>query len=151
MGLEGVTWTEIALASGIFALAFLLGIIAGRAGNQTRLKARRLAEELEREREQHAAYQDAVAKHFGQTSELFRDLTHQYTSLYAHLAEGSRELCADRAPALGWGFPDTSLQLDGGPAGAVSDEPDADAPDADAPPEAEESTAAKPTGDEPLA
>ena len=50
-----------------------------------------------------------MEKHFERTSELFRDLTEQYTALYAHLAEGARELCAEGGPALGRGLNDPLL------------------------------------------
>jgi uncharacterized membrane-anchored protein YhcB (DUF1043 family) len=103
-------WWQIAIGGGLFVGGLLLGLVLSYAGDRTRARVRKLENELSEEREQRAAYQDAVGKHFGQTSDLFRDLTHQYTSLYAHLAEGARELCADRIPALGEGFGMPGLQ-----------------------------------------
>ena len=50
-----------------------------------------------------------MGKHFSGTSDLFRDLTHQYTTLYAHLAEGARELCPDQVPSLGHGMGEPPL------------------------------------------
>jgi hypothetical protein len=94
----------IAIGAGLFLLGLALGVIVARASDAARRRARELEEQLRQSREQQAAYEDSVAKHFSRTADLVRDLTHQYASLYAHLAEGSRELCADRLPALGRGF-----------------------------------------------
>lgn len=119
---------ELAIGAGLFVAGIALGALASGAG---RARARLLAleRELASEREQRAAYEDAVAKHFGRTSDLFRDLTRQYTSLYAHLAEGARDLCAERLP-LGRGFEATPLQAGAGPADGASDAP-AEAPPPD--------------------
>jgi hypothetical protein len=104
MDLELGSGAQIAIGGGLFVAGLLLGVVLARVGNRTRARLRALEEELREEREEASAYKESVAKHFDQTSDLFRDLTHQYTSLYAHLAEGARDLCAERMPALGRGF-----------------------------------------------
>jgi uncharacterized membrane-anchored protein YhcB (DUF1043 family) len=61
-----------------------------------------------------------VSEHFGDTSRLLRDLTLQYRSVYEHLSEGARALCAEGSLTLE-GLPESpllpgaeSLELDEG-------------------------------------
>lgn len=104
---------------GMFLIGLGTGVFLRRGGVRTaRAEAERLGVDLDLARaqlvdagEKLAAAQRqlesqraAVAKHFDRTSDLFRDLTHQYTALYAHLAEGARELCPDQRIPLGGGF-----------------------------------------------
>ncbi len=111
MGLENADLMQIVLGLALFVLGVVVGLLAARGGEGARAQARRLEEELAEVRERLAGYEDQVAKHFAQTSELFRDLTRQYTAVWDHLAEGSRELCAERVPALGRGFADVPRLL----------------------------------------
>ncbi len=97
LGVWGVVGGIALLAGGL-----VLGLIVGGTALVSS-RVRRLEQELREERERSAAYRDGVAKHFEATSDLFRDLTRQYGSLYAHLAEGARELCPERVPELGRG------------------------------------------------
>ena len=93
----------MSLLSAVGAVLFAAGAAAGWWRCRDREAAARahwLERELEDEQLRHQAYQQEVEKHFGQTSDLFRDLTHQYTTLYAHLADGARELCSNQLPAL---------------------------------------------------
>ncbi|MFQ5698806.1 MAG: ZapG family protein [Myxococcota bacterium] len=94
------------LGSGVLLVGVGLGI--GRLGSRRDRRVRRRLEELEatlvEEREERIRYESEVAKHFGQTSQLFGDLTRQYSALYAHLAEGSRALCRERLASLEAGF-----------------------------------------------
>ncbi len=120
---------ELAIGAGLLVAGIALGALASGAG-RVRERLRALERELALERERHAVYQDEVAKHFGRTSDLFRDLTRQYTSLYAHLAEGARDLCADRLPALGRGFGATPLQAGSQPADPVAETEAGEAPEA---------------------
>ncbi len=92
------------IVGALFVAGVLLGIFATRAGRQARARIRELEDQIDRVQEEYTAYRSGVAKHFDQTSDLFRELTHQYTSLYAHLAEGARDLCGDLLPAGGRGF-----------------------------------------------
>ncbi len=112
MGLEPGIW-EIAVGGTLFIAGFLLAFFTVGADRRTRARVRALETDLLQERERRASYEDAVAKHFDRTSDLFREMTHQYSSLYAHLAEGARELCAERLPALGTGFGAGVLQAGG--------------------------------------
>ena len=111
MGLENADLMQIVLGMALFVLGVVVGLLAARGGEGARAQARRLEEELAEARERLAGYEDQVAKHFAQTSELFGDLTRQYTAVWDHLAEGSRELCAERVPALGRGFADVPRLL----------------------------------------
>jgi hypothetical protein len=95
---------EVALGIGLLALGILIGRWIRHRSSPLRARIEELDQLLSEERERRTAYEAAVGKHFEQTSDLFRDLTQQYTVLYAHLAEGSRELCGDRPVALGRGF-----------------------------------------------
>jgi len=111
VGLENADLMQIVLGLALFVLGVVVGLLAARGGEGARAQARRLEEELAEARERLAGYEDQVAKHFAQTSELFEDLTRQYTAVWDHLAEGSRELCAERVPALGRGFADVPRLL----------------------------------------
>ena len=107
----------IRLLVGVGVIALLVGAplgywVASRRGSgAARIQARE--EALEAERELGQAYRASVSKHFDGTSDLFRDLTRQYATLYAHLAEGARDLSED-VPELGRGYADPSLQIGGG-------------------------------------
>jgi uncharacterized membrane-anchored protein YhcB (DUF1043 family) len=102
-------WAEIAVACGIFAAGIVVGLFASRFGRGVRGRVRRLENELSEEREASRRYGQTVAEHFERTSDLFRELTHRYTALYTHLAEGARNLCADRAPRIGSAFEHAGL------------------------------------------
>ncbi|HEV7733301.1 MAG TPA: DUF1043 family protein [Candidatus Binatia bacterium] len=96
-----LTVVEIVFAVALLAAGIATGILIARRGESGRRRA--LEDELAHERAERTRYQEAVAQHFGKTSDLFRDLTSQYSALYTHLAEGARDLCAD-LPSLGQGF-----------------------------------------------
>jgi uncharacterized membrane-anchored protein YhcB (DUF1043 family) len=98
----------VVVGSALFAGGLVLGLVLNGSPLASG-RLRRLEQELREERERSAGYRESVAKHFGATSDLFRDLTRQYTGLYAHLAEGARELCPDRIPELGHGFSEADL------------------------------------------
>lgn len=102
-------WAEIAVGCGIFAAGILVGLFASRFGRGVRGRIHRLEKELSQEREASRHYSQTVAEHFERTSDLFRELTHKYTALYTHLAEGARNLCADRAPTIGDAFEHAGL------------------------------------------
>ncbi len=102
-----LTAVEIVFGIAMTVAGTATGILIARRGESSRRRA--LEEELAHERAEKARYQDAVAQHFGKTSDLFRELTTQYSALYTHLAEGARDLCADRLPTLGQGFSDPAL------------------------------------------
>ncbi len=96
----------MSLLSAVGAVLFAAGAAAGWwlcRDREARGRAEWLERELEDEQLRHQAYQQEVEKHFAQTSDLFRGLTQQYTTLYGHLAEGARELCSEHIPALASG------------------------------------------------
>ena len=102
---------QLGIAVALLGGGVAAGLALGRAGSRARAQIRELELQLRETQEEQAAYRDQVAKHFAGTSDLFRDLTHQYTTLYAHLAEGARDLCPDRVPELGRGLGEPSLVL----------------------------------------
>jgi uncharacterized membrane-anchored protein YhcB (DUF1043 family) len=100
---------QIAVGGGLVAAGFVIGLIASRFGGSPKARARRLEQELRAEQTRGKEYQDAVARHFGDTAERFRTLTEQYTALYSHLARGAQDLCSDRLTALGHEFDKLAL------------------------------------------
>ncbi len=104
MGTPGI---EIVVGIGIFAAGLVAGILLGSA----RAGSAALESELREEREKSLAYRDAVAKHFGSSGDMFRDMTPQYATIYAHMAEGARDLSADREPRIGQAISDPALRL----------------------------------------
>ncbi len=104
----------------IAVASLLVGLGAGYALRRPDRSLSARAEELETQlaeargateeaRRAQDAYRGQVEKHFEKTSDLFRDLTEQYTTLYGRLAEGARELCPEGGPALGRGLNDPLL------------------------------------------
>jgi uncharacterized membrane-anchored protein YhcB (DUF1043 family) len=91
------------LAAGLvtFAAGLAAGAFLSRADRATKRRVGELEAEFEQMGTRLEAERESVAKHFDRTGELFRDLTRDYTALYAHLAEGARDLCPER---IGSGF-----------------------------------------------
>ena len=117
MDLEAMGALEAGAALLITALLFGGGLGCGlwlrrSIDREQRTRLARLEGELAEATSALVGYRDEVEKHFGQTSELFRDLTRQHTALYAHLAEGARELCGGRVPELGRGLAGPLLAAD---------------------------------------
>jgi uncharacterized membrane-anchored protein YhcB (DUF1043 family) len=94
----------LAFGVGLALGAVAVGLLQRRSGGAARERAQQLAIELDKTREKLETQRAEVAKHFEETSGLFRDLTEQYTRLYAHLSEGAREFCPEEVPALGRGL-----------------------------------------------
>ncbi len=94
----------LAFSVGLALGAVTLGLLRRRSGGAAREREEQLGIELDEAREELEAQRAEVAKHFEETSDLFRDLTEQYTRLYAHLSEGAREFCPEEVTALGRGF-----------------------------------------------
>lgn len=90
---------EIAIGVALLVAGLLIGLFIGRSRSDAGTRIRDLEREVERLRQEGASYREAVAKHFGDASDKFRDLTKQYTHLYKHLAEGARDLGGD-VPAI---------------------------------------------------
>jgi uncharacterized membrane-anchored protein YhcB (DUF1043 family) len=126
-----------AVAVGL-ALGFLCGRHTGRSAERIReLEAH--VERLEKERERALAelaaaqemlrlkqeeldaYRGRVADHFSGTSELLRDLTHRYRSVYAHLTAGASELCPEGFVGLEEGLESGALSSGEGAAEAQDD------------------------------
>ena len=114
----------LAFGAGLVLGAVTVGLLQRRTGGAARERAEQLGIELDEASEEIEAQRVEVAKHFEETSDLFRDLTEQYTRLYAHLAEGAREFCPEEVPALGRG-------LDGPLLGSSGDSEPAEEPPAD--------------------
>lgn len=93
----------IPLAIAALALigAFWLGLAFGRRRSRHDVeRARDLEDRLQLAEDEMQRYRGEVAEHFGQTSQLLRDLTLQYRNVYEHLAEGARTLCPEAAAQL---------------------------------------------------
>jgi len=95
---------EILIGVGLFGLGVGLGLWLRRGDRAAHQRVEELELELLRARGRLEEHRDQVVKHFEQTSDLFRDLTEDYTALYAHLAQGARDLCPDQVPGIGRGF-----------------------------------------------
>lgn len=104
MDLQLDLWTRITLGAGLVVAGFVIGLIASRFGGTPKARIRTLEKQLREERERGTEYREAVAKHFGDTADKFRDLTKQHTALYTQLAQGARDLCSDRLAELQHGF-----------------------------------------------
>ncbi|MGE4605191.1 MAG: DUF1043 family protein [Myxococcota bacterium] len=72
-------------------------------------EAERLRNELEADRQQHDEYRLDVVDHFSGTSDLLRDLTVQYRSVYEHLTRGASTLCPEGFIGLTEGLPPPQL------------------------------------------
>jgi uncharacterized membrane-anchored protein YhcB (DUF1043 family) len=96
------------------AVALAVGVLIGRLTGNNRQEVRELKstlesaskerelaqasveaakDEIKRTREQLDGYRGEVVEHFTGTSQLLRDLTHQYREVYDHLATGASSLC----------------------------------------------------------
>ena len=119
-------------------LGFLSGRYTGRSAERIRVleaHVERLEKERERaltelaaarellrlKQEELDVYRGRVADHFAGTSELLRDLTHRYRSVYAHLTAGASELCPEGFVGLEEGLEPGALSSGEGAAGAEDD------------------------------
>lgn len=103
-----------ALTAGILIGALVVHLLHRRSSGVNRDRAEQLALEVEETRMEIESNRDDVSRHFEQTSELFRDLTQQYSRLYSHLAEGAREFSSGSISELGRGFENPLLGEEGG-------------------------------------
>ncbi|NNF17056.1 MAG: DUF1043 family protein [Gammaproteobacteria bacterium] len=79
----------------VAALAAIAGFFIG-IGVMMMLDRRKAGgKSVDQLREEFDDYREKVASHFGETSELFRDMTEKYRDVYNHLAAGSQSLCED--------------------------------------------------------
>jgi uncharacterized membrane-anchored protein YhcB (DUF1043 family) len=90
-------WTLLIAAT---LIAFGLGFLAARLSSGAARRSRELDEELQRSRNELAAYRAQVSSHFSRTAKLVNELTANYRTVYQHLAEGSRSLCNGDGPRL---------------------------------------------------
>ena len=84
--------------------ALLASVLVRRAESSARERLAQLTLEHAKLRSELESRNAEIATHFGRTSDLFRELTERYTRLYAHLAEGARQFCADDVPAIARGL-----------------------------------------------
>ena len=102
----------VAAGFAVAAAAFFVGRVTGGGAKRRReleeqlanaheelsrltAKAEDLLEQLRIAREEHEAYRLNVVEHFSGTSDLLRDLTVQYRSVYEHLTKGASTLCPE--------------------------------------------------------
>lgn len=91
----------LAVAALVLLGAFWIGIAIGRSRSRDAVERAREAEDrLQLAEDEMNRYRHEVSEHFGQTSQLLRDLTLQYRSVYEHLAEGARTLCPEAGVLL---------------------------------------------------
>lgn len=78
---------------------------------QTRLgsEVEALRQQLDAARDEYDAYRLDVVDHFSGTSDLLRDLTVQYRSVYEHLTKGASTLCPEGFVGLTEGLPKPEL------------------------------------------
>jgi uncharacterized membrane-anchored protein YhcB (DUF1043 family) len=94
------SWDGLFGGLALVAVGLVLGLIGAGGETRERKRVRELEDELRRMRDQQERYRASVAQHFGRTSDIFRNLTGDYRSLYSHLADGARTLAPDDIPAL---------------------------------------------------
>ena len=112
----------VAAGIAVAVAAFLVGRLTGGGANRRRELEEQLAdaqeeasrvaaemedlvEQLAAARDEHAAYRLNVLEHFSGTSDLLRDLTVQYRSVYEHLTKGASTLCPEGFVGLTEGLP----------------------------------------------
>jgi uncharacterized membrane-anchored protein YhcB (DUF1043 family) len=112
----------VAAGIALAAAAFFVGRSTGAGANRRRELEEQLAdaqeelaraaadaedllEQLGKARDEHSAYRLNVMEHFSGTSDLLRDLTVQYRSVYEHLTKGASTLCPEGFVALTQGLP----------------------------------------------
>lgn len=78
---------------------------ARREQSRAEAEAERLRNELDTARAEHDDYRLSVVDHFSGTSDLLRDLTVQYRSVYEHLTKGASTLCPEGFVGLTEGLP----------------------------------------------
>jgi uncharacterized membrane-anchored protein YhcB (DUF1043 family) len=135
-----LVWYLIAAGSVLAVAAFLLGRTTGGGvarrrqlelqlahSNEERSRieseAAVLREQLKAAHDEHDQYRMNVVDHFSGTSDLLRELTVQYRSVYEHLTKGASKLCPEGfvglteglpTPQLAGPAPDLELEADGG-------------------------------------
>ena len=112
----------VAAGLALAAAAFFVGRVTGGGASRRReleeqlanahedlsrlaAEAEDLREQLRVAREEHEAYRLNVVDHFSGTSDLLRDLTVQYRSVYEHLTKGASTLCPEGFVGLTEGLP----------------------------------------------
>jgi uncharacterized membrane-anchored protein YhcB (DUF1043 family) len=118
--LWSVPWVA-ALAAAVVALG--IGVWLGRRSSRDlREQCRDLEGRLQIAEEDMTRYRGQVSEHFAETSQLLRDLTLQYRTVYEHLAEGARVLCPDGATLLAPSLAEAALPEAASDAPAPADE-----------------------------
>ncbi len=82
---------------------------AHREQARSEAEAERLRNELDAGRQAYDEYRLNVVDHFSGTSDLLRDLTGQYRSVYEHLTKGASTLCPEGFVGLTEGLPPPQL------------------------------------------
>jgi uncharacterized membrane-anchored protein YhcB (DUF1043 family) len=131
--MNGIEVWQVGIGVALFLAGLGAGLVLRRGDAATKRRLQQLEDELAEARRLADAQQASVEKHFEKTSDLFRDLTENYTALYSHLADGARTLCPEGGPALGRGLNNPLLEVEAGlateapaapePAAATDDEP----------------------------
>jgi uncharacterized membrane-anchored protein YhcB (DUF1043 family) len=112
--MNGIELWQVGIGVALFLAGLGAGFALRRGDASTRQRIVQLEVELSESKRLAEAQQASVEKHFEKTSDLFRDLTENYTALYSHLADGARTLCPEGGPALGRGLNNPLLEVEAG-------------------------------------
>ena len=119
-----LSWGLAAVAAILTAAAFFVGrwmsgerarkleselTVARGELEQARLEVESLRRKLSAAQDEYDAYRMNVLEHFSGTSDLLRDLTVQYRSVYQHLTKGAATLCPEGFVGLTEGLPKPAL------------------------------------------
>ncbi len=103
-----MSWISALLGLAVGALA---GYLIARRFGGSGARATALQQELDRAREEHAAYRSEVGEHFARTAVAVNQLTESYRTVHQQLSEGARTLCDDEAAQTALAF-DRSRLID---------------------------------------
>lgn len=91
------------------AVGGLAGYFLARRFGDSEQRAATLQQELDRARDDHAAYRRDVSEHFAKTAVAVNQLTESYRDVHQQLSEGARALCDNAAAETALAFDQSRL------------------------------------------
>jgi len=91
------------------AVGGLAGYLLARRFGDSEQRAAALQQELDRARDDHAAYRRDVSEHFAKTAVAVNQLTESYRDVHQKLSEGARALCDNAAAETALAFDQSRL------------------------------------------
>jgi uncharacterized membrane-anchored protein YhcB (DUF1043 family) len=91
------------------AVGGLAGYLLARRFGDSEQRAVALQQELDRARDDHAAYRRDVSEHFAKTAVAVNQLTESYRDVHQQLSEGARALCDNAAAETALAFDQSRL------------------------------------------